>query len=191
MGFGGMILAIVLWLNVLFHNNMKIIFLDIDGVFNSEKYYKQRKDFTPWDESKEFDPECVDIFNYIIGQTGASIVVSSCWRKGNLNYLKELFRTTGICGNVIGETIKLRWNCDYPGVSIPRGCEIKQYYAEKHGFIHYSWKENDSKLKSYVIIDDDSDMLYEQRNNFVKTNSSIGLTVSDCMKAIKILNNKL
>ncbi len=169
---------------------MRLIFLDIDGVFNSEKYYKQRKDFTPWDEAQEFDPENVKNFNYITGETGASIVVSSTWRKGNLPYLQELFRQVGIFGTVIGETVKLRYNCDYPGVSIPRGLEIKQYYAEKFDFIHYNWNhKNDSNLESYVIIDDDSDMLYEQRNNFVNVDSLVGLTAKNCVKSIKILNN--
>lgn len=167
---------------------MKLIFLDIDGVFNSETYYKQRKDFTLWDETQEFDPECVKHFNTIIGQTRADIVVSSCWRKGNLNYLQTLFRMVGICGNVVGETIKLGWNCNYPGVSIPRGCEIKHYYAKKHDFLHYSWKDNDSELESYCIIDDSSDMLYEQRNNFVQTSWLVGLTEEDAVKVIKILN---
>lgn len=40
---------------------------------------------------------------------------------------------------------------------------------------------------SYVILDDDSDMLYEQRNYFVQTTQE-GLTEEDVSKAIKILN---
>jgi len=169
---------------------MKLIFLDIDGVFNSEKYYVQRENFTVREEAKEFDPECVGYFNTIIAETDADIVVSSTWRRGDLNYLQDLFKEVGINGNVVGETAKLRWNCDYPGVSINRGTEIQHYYAAKHDFVHYDWKENDSELKSYVIIDDDGDMLYEQRNNFVQTSNLVGLTKKDAAKAVLILNKE-
>jgi hypothetical protein len=41
---------------------------------------------------------------------------------------------------------------------------------------------------SYVIIDDDADMLPEQQENFVQTNQFYGITLADAEKAIKILN---
>ncbi len=170
---------------------MKVIFLDIDGVFNSELYYKQRPDNSLWGGSHEFDPETVKRFNEIIDATDAKIVVSSAWRKGDLKYLQDLFKVVGLKGEVIGETEKLRWECEYPGVSIPRGLEIKQYYAETFDYIQYNYAhKNDSVLKSYVIIDDDSDMLYEQRNNFVCVNSFSGLIAKDVKKAIMILQRE-
>ncbi len=168
---------------------MKLIFLDIDGVFNSEKYYKQRKDFTPWDESKEFDPECVNNFNRIIGQTGAKIVVSSCWRRGNLNYLQTLFQIVGIYGEVTGETPKL-WGDNFG--SVPRGCEIKKCLADTFNYPLYDYAKKNGEItevETYCIIDDDSDMLYNQRDNFIHTNGLVGLTENDCIKAIEILNN--
>lgn len=164
---------------------MKIIFLDIDGVFNSEKYYRQRKDFTPWDEAKEFDPVCVNLFNNIIGNTGAKIVISSCWRNGNLNYLQTLFNMVGIYGDVIGETPRLRFDIK---ASIPRGLEIQEYIETQYV---YDYKLGHRfLLKSYVIMDDSSDMLYCQKDNFVNTNNLVGLTKEDCDTAIRILNNE-
>ena len=166
---------------------MKIIFLDIDGVFNSDTYYRQRKDFTPWDESKEFDPKCVENFNKITGETGAKIIVSSCWRKGNLSYLQTLFNMVGICGEVIGETPKLRATDAF---SVPRGCEIKILLRDMFHYPVWNWEiEKDivREIESYVIIDDDSDMLFEQRNNFVQTSWKYGLTLKHANKAIKIL----
>lgn len=44
-------------------------------------------------------------------------------------------------------------------------------------------------MESYVIIDDDGDMLLEQKDNFVKTYWADGLTAIHVGKAIKILNN--
>lgn len=41
----------------------------------------------------------------------------------------------------------------------------------------------------YVILDDDSDMLDTQRNNFIHTDWEVGLTEENVNDAIKILNN--
>ena len=47
-----------------------------------------------------------------------------------------------------------------------------------------------SNGNSYVIIDDDDDMLDKQLNHFVQTNAyKRGLSDEDVEKAIKILNN--
>ena len=46
-----------------------------------------------------------------------------------------------------------------------------------------------NEIESYVILDDDSDMLPDQMNNFIRVDANIGLTYSDVCKAIKILNN--
>ena len=42
----------------------------------------------------------------------------------------------------------------------------------------------------YVILDDDSDMLYTQRFNFIQTDSEIGLMMWEATKAVEILNQK-
>jgi hypothetical protein len=41
---------------------------------------------------------------------------------------------------------------------------------------------------NYVILDDDSDMLLEQAEHFVKTDTLLGLSEDDVERAIKILN---
>ena len=47
------------------------------------------------------------------------------------------------------------------------------------------------KVIRYCILDDDSDMLYDQRNNFVQTNAcGSGLTKRLANKVIKILNRE-
>jgi hypothetical protein len=166
---------------------MKLIFLDIDGVFNSENYYRERKDFTPWDESKEFDPECVRHFNQITGQTGAKIVISSCWRRGNLHYLQTLFNMVGIHGDVIGETPKLH---SKEGFSIPRGCEIQKMLRDTFHYPVWNWEKEQGivcEVESYVIIDDDSDLLLIQKDNFVQTSHRYGLTILTAQQAIGIL----
>jgi hypothetical protein len=57
-------------------NHSKIIFLDFDGVLNNPGCYEIASgSHTPPDQS------CVDALNRIISETGASIVVSSSWRR--------------------------------------------------------------------------------------------------------------
>ena len=51
----------------------KIIFLDIDGVLNSETYDKNRT-------AGAIDPECAKRLNRIIKETNADIVISSSWK---------------------------------------------------------------------------------------------------------------
>ncbi len=60
------------------------------------------------------------------------------------------------------------------GIHIPRGMEIKYFLEEDLKFSHINWdpdRQRESMEKSgvdnYIIIDDDSDMLYNQRNHFV------------------------
>ena len=53
---------------------------------------------------------------------------------------------------------------------------------------------NSNKLNvdfSYVILDDDTDMLYDQKDNFIHTECVNGLTKELADKAIKILNYEL
>jgi hypothetical protein len=57
--------------------------------------------------------------------------------------------------------------------SVERGGEIK-YFLEKEGFRKIFFGEEDekkykesSKIHNYIILDDDTDMLYDQRNHFI------------------------
>jgi hypothetical protein len=157
---------------------MNIIFLDIDGVLNSEEYFIKRNK-TGYDEKyplSEFDSEAVKRFNRIIKATNASIVISSAWRIGRTtNQLKELFKKVGINGTIIGKTPSLKGRCRF-GETV-RGDEIQ------------FWMLNSKvKFDNYVILDDDNDMCKNQQNNFVKTMWKYGLKDWHVEDAIKILN---
>ena len=175
----------------------KIIFLDVDGVINIPPY-------------ATFNSDCVNNVKKIIEATGAKIVISSSWREGDLEKTKKHF-PRWMHEYIIGETV-----CGYhytvKGSSLPivRGNEIKHWVDRN---LKYPWYEDPSALElykiydennnfrrmnlnkvnedySYVILDDDSDMLYEQRNHFIQTNGYIGLTSDDVKRAVAILNYK-
>ena len=148
---------------------MKLIFLDIDGVLNCQSWYKKAKAESKTKNNFDFDPGLVKNLNSITDKTGAKIVLSSTWRKGKtLDQLDDLFKEVGITGELIGKTPVLRFtNSD---MSVPRGCEIQSWIRENKGMIG----ANVLKWKDYVIIDDDSDMLYWHRKNFFNTDHSGG-----------------
>ena len=157
---------------------MKIIFLDIDGVLNNED-----SDIVYLQEGSVcvggfFCPELVGRLNTIIQETGASIVLSSTWRLGlNLESAQKLMIELGVTGRVVGITDHVWDN------HVLRGNEIYKWILDNEDMVGEYYN-----FSNYLILDDDSDMLYWQRNNFVQTNGLKGLTDSNVMESIAILN---
>jgi len=181
---------------------MKIIFLDIDGVLNCEDWYRKR--FKDTEDNRimseypyyEFDPAIVKRLNKIIEETGAKVVVSSTWRHGRTpEELQSILNGVGFVGEVIDVTPHMN---SVLGYTIPRGCEI-DYWLERTGkFQRINWsikvqREYIEKavVKNYIILDDDSDMLYNQREHFIKTGRMFGLDEECVERSIKILNTPL
>ncbi len=85
----------------------KIIFLDFDGVITT---YKSR-----W----KLDKEKLDIFGTLLEKTGAEIVISSSWRKhdieSTIKFITEPSRFVPFpfpyCNKVIGVTSRFRFKC--------------------------------------------------------------------------------
>lgn len=165
----------------------KIIFLDIDGVLATPEYLKDGK----W----ALNPEKQKLLGKILTKTDAKIVLSSSWRYENLEKTKEYMRAEGFLFNnkLIGVTIRAhQWLERGTGIhlSIPRGVEIKQWIdTHIHSDNGKNWERKKlGKDFTYVILDDESDMLLEQKNNFVHIKSEIGLTDDDVRSAVLILN---
>lgn len=165
---------------------MKIIFLDIDGVLNHEAFYVKRHAeqqtiiYVPKDYPlSEFCPDAIENLNSLIEQTGAKVVISSTWRHGKtVEQLQEILKKVGFKGEVIGKTPDMR------NRSVFRGNEIHRWLSDNEKLIGKS----PSEYRNYVILDDDSDMLFWQRNNFIKVDYSVGLTKGVVFQAAKILN---
>ena len=160
---------------------MKIIFLDFDGVLNHENYYNERinKKFIGYPEYpySEFDKDTILNLNKIVLETNAKVVITSTWRQSRtIEELQKLLNYFGFIGEIIDVTPSLRNLGDH----VLRGNEIYKWIIENVND-YFSFNE-------YVILDDDIDMLYYQRNNFIKVNSKYGLTSLDAKNAIKILN---
>jgi hypothetical protein len=143
----------------------------------------------------EFDPEAINRLNAIIELTNAKVVVSSSWRHGrSVEELQMILDTVGFVGEVIDKTVHLG---GIDGYTIPRGCEI-EHWLEKKGFQRINWSIekqqmyiDKSQVKNYIILDDDSDMLYTQKEHFIHTSWKSGLTDELMHKSIEILNSTL
>ena len=163
----------------------KIIFLDIDGVLNGrgpDYDYEEIEGYPTSFGSTDhlISRKLVDNFNYLVSYTKAKVVVSSTWRLGeSVDSMQKILDSVGVVCEVIGLTDSFKHEHSY------RGNEILHWIknsVDKTGCDRYY------DYSSYVILDDDSDMLLWQKDNFVCTDGVVGLTKSDVWKAINILN---
>lgn len=161
---------------------MKIIFLDIDGVLNNQIFYteknqSERHNYNPI--GSDIDERCVSYLNQLIVDTDAKVVISSTWRSSGLEYCKQHLEAKGFIGDIIDVTPMLRHE------SCLRGNEIYDWINKNSQMLCDS--NNGSDFKEYVIFDDDSDMLYWQRNNYIQVDPYCGLTPNQCYRAKFIL----
>ena len=162
---------------------MKIIFCDIDGVLNSYQWNLERPDLIDYGEGfnvpareqypfYEFSPKLIKNLNTITDTTGAKIVVSSAWRdQYEIPELSQILKWVGVTGEIIDYTPSFF----VKGYFLPRGCEID------------AWLKKHKDVTSYVILDDNNDMLLSQKRNFVETSPKFGLTKDLSELAIEIL----
>lgn len=111
---------------------MKVIFLDIDGVLNSDEYFDKISNLDIQGIEQEIDIEKVKLLREAINETGAKVVLSSSWRytrKGQ--QLKELLSNYEIYVDSI------------PFIQNERGLEIKQ------------WLSENQCIEDFVILDDE------------------------------------
>lgn len=122
----------------------------------------------------EIDKEKCELVKKICDETGAKIVISSSWRKYSFEEtMKQFNREEFILYDYIIDITK-RLALTGTNLTIPRGVEIMDW-LEYH------------VVDSYVILDDDSDMLLWQKDNFVHTDTYNGISEQDVQKAISIL----
>ena len=176
---------------------MKILFLDMDGVLNSNESFhlnhlarleareKRHDDNPAFDAEFQWPmghiyPPLVERLNKIVEATDCKIVVSSAWRK--ISKLDDLGIWLTKKGFRFADRIIDRTGEDTVNA---RGGEIQ------------TWLDEHPEVKQYVILDDDSaDIIgtYTTKthpNNFVNTDFMWGLQDAGVEQAIKILNKTL
>jgi hypothetical protein len=142
---------------------MKIIFLDIDGVLNTNQ--------TLADQGRQ-DAICpikMALFANVIKKTGANIVISSTWRKHQfaMNTIQMNFVGHGIINNYLGKT----------------KCLNRSRYHEIQDYL-----DTHPKVHNFAVLDDNLTAWYEN-NHFFRTSGFIGLTKGICDDLIRFLND--
>jgi len=169
---------------------MRVLFLDVDGVLNSDDWISRREaaieavgeairngeppPSKPTDldaDSRQFDPLAVLVLDEIITRSGAAIVISSTWRL--LSPIPELVLLLMRKGfthptSVIGCT---------PADLGNRGNEIQ------------AWLDTVGGVQSFAILDDDSDM-GDLTPHLVKTSFQHGLLPEHVEKVLKLLGDE-
>lgn len=165
-----------------------IIFLDIDGVLNCQLHYSSdfyKNYIAKPDKTKgehyyyQICQQRIALLNELCIEIDACIVVSSTWRLGKTaDQLQAILTESGATFKVIDITCHTGYE---------RGTEIAKWLRDNckklFGIEYYDFY-------NYAIIDDDSDILLNQREHFFQTDSYSGLTYNTCYKIKRFLTRK-
>jgi hypothetical protein len=169
---------------------MRVIFLDIDGVLNSERFNRKLEEqhrqlghhevCECFKLTRQIDREAITRLNRLVAETDAKIVVSSSWR--TLLDPPELYRVLGehgLVAEIIGETPdgyddEMRAIYEFPD-RVFRGHEI-DFWLKKH-----------PEVDRFVILDDASDMVMH-KNRLVQTDCEEGLLDEHVELAIRMMS---
>ena len=153
---------------------MKVIFLDIDGVLNSEEWDRYVQSFTygaRFNGCYLLSQEMILRLQNVVFQTNAEIVLTSSWRT-NERAMSALTRQLSLYHLPIRDTTV----CYAYG---NRADEVKL------------WLESHSNVTYYAIVDDYDDGFSNDEvlvAHFVQTNYFQGLTSEEAEKIIEILS---
>ncbi len=140
-----------------------IVFLDFDGVLNSDRSTQELG------TRYRFSRASVEALNSVLRETDARIVLSSSWREHwTLKENAEFLERDGVLPTrVVGKTATLDGH--------ERGLEIDAWLAS----VPYP-------VKSFVLLDDRDDMAMHC-DRLVRVDPTIGFTTSQASRAVEIL----
>ena len=164
----------------------RFLFLDIDGVLNTNQFLQQQfllheehvVDYN--DPANHIMPEKVDLINHLVKETGALVVLSSSWRivvgvaktQESLNHRGATFEIFGATRNRVEVTGRM-------SQFIPRWVEIQDFLL----------RTGKQHIENFVILDDlDEASNDEMRSQFIQTDPNVGLSNEQFEQAISILN---
>jgi hypothetical protein len=192
------------------YTNLRLLFLDVDGVLNSYKTFIFAKgwpdhncNWKPGESylirSEAFDKYAIWLVNQLCKVTGTFIVLSTSWRScyPELDNVIKMMSEIGICEDyIIGRT-----DSHYVK-DINRGSQISRYLGRIQGSIEErdmlvgegllipSFAIPDKvSVENYAIVDDlDGEEIFDFQKKFtVKTDDYEGLTLRNALKLGEIL----
>lgn len=161
-------------------NNMKVIFLDYDGVLNiidPPRHISKHKGIDGVLVMAE--EELVRRLNLIVDRTGAELVLSSSWR--HLKEWEKCMRLSGIFKKFIGTTPR---HVDHKKFGVGHDSLVRGHNIQE-------WLDEHPEVEDYVILDDSADFLPHQESHLFRTKTAEGLTqeVADKVEAYLLAND--
>lgn len=177
---------------------MRVIFLDVDGVLNSEDYllkleaqHRLLGHTEPASPKRETTCDCFKLYhqidrdavarvNRIATATGAKIVVSSTWRKlFDPPDLRRVLEAHGLAVEIIGQTPD--------GHKTPEMASVYGHIERMYrGYEIDFWLRQHPEVDRFVILDDGSDMVMHV-NRLVQTDCQDGLCDEHVELAIRVM----
>lgn len=158
---------------------MKVIFLDVDGVLNSEPFLENNNKET-------IDRSNVSKLKNALDITNAVIVMSSGWRllfndnmlpqRGNSQYLYDILCKFGI--KLFGKT---------PDFSTEE-IRINKTFSHVKAMEILAWLDAHDPVENYVVLDDLDLNNKAIHAHQVRTNPQLGLTEEDTAQIVRMLN---
>lgn len=149
---------------------MKVIFLDFDGVLNSDRYIRDCGH-----TGVVIDPKKMELLKKIVTATDAKIVLTTSWRE-HWNENPEMCDGSGKLINTIFARYGLEIYGKTPFIRPDRENEIKK------------WLEDHPETEKYVVLDDMRLVADFLTGHTVKTSAfRDALTEKDADEAISIL----
>lgn len=152
---------------------MKVVFLDFDGVLNSDRYIRNCEE-----EGLIIDPARMELLKRIVKSTNSVIVLSTSWRS-HWEKNNEECNETGVQINDIFKKYDLEIYDKTSTLFLKREDAIK------------AWLDTHNQTENFVVLDDaflSADFL---NGHFVKTsNLRDGLDEDDVSAAVSILNGE-
>lgn len=146
----------------------KILFLDIDGVLNSDDNLKVigilNKYVDPSISYSDsygifFDQRCINWLRYILHKTGADLIITGVWAHKGLEGLQEMWEHRQLPGKIVDIVL--------PNTS------------------PWDWLDRNDHKGTFCIVNSE----YTESIVVVKTFKEIGLQLPNVHKIITILNN--
>ena len=169
---------------------MRILFLDIDGVLNTENSQAQlRAEGKPgWDDyGTLFDPAAVANLKRILDAVpDVRIVVESSWKDNGLDELRLMWTERGLPGTLYDVTPT--YFCEeLLTIDLSNPDNIRKIEGRAKGKEIRAWLRRHTGPDCRYSILDDVDL---RLPNQVRTNPDMGLTMKEAHEAIAMLNTK-
>lgn len=143
---------------------MKVLFLDFDGVLNLWPNPSRSGDF--------HKPSCINL-EYLLNKVpDLRVVVSSSWRHFGYEAVRDILKSNGIDPRrIIGIT----------------GDEKAANGKSNRGYQIESWLKKHPEFKKYAVVDDESYDMSPVSKHLAKTDKYVGLTQAIVEKLMEIL----